>query len=262
VEVEEEEGGLRLCCYGDPGDALERIEATADATGVSFHFVHFDRILLHQLPRLREMPRLRHLSLCHNDLHSLAQLGALATLPRLASLQVARGGGVRVRGPKPPDLPILTLQVSGDGNTVVLLPHFRALIVSLIPTLTSINHAPVTVDERRAAEEAWRGHQRLYRLARSSLAARLAPLAGQLAMGLREQAPPSTGRALAPAEPVPGLARRYVGRVLGHSLAINEKISQLNELWPELVQKYEGRVREELDDPELFRQRYEALAWG
>ena len=81
-------------------------------------------------------------------------------------------------------------------------------------------------------------------------------------MGLREQAPPSTGRALAPAEPVPGLARRYVGRVLGHSLAINEKISQLNELWPELVQKYEGRVREELDDPELFRQRYEALAWG
>ena len=61
---------------------------------------------------------------------------------------------------------------------------------------------------------------------------------------------------------MPGLARRYVGRVLGHSLAINEKISQLNELWPELVQKYEGRVREELDDPELFRQRYEALAWG
>ena len=53
-----------------------------------------------------------------------------------------------------------------------------------------------------------------------------------------------------------------VGRVLGHSIAIDEKISQLNELWPEIVRKYEARVREELDDPELFRQRYEALIYG
>ena len=61
-----------------------------------------------------------------------------------------------------------------------------------------------------------------------------------------------------------------MGRVLNHSLAIDEKISQLNELWPEIVRKYEGmrrvfaeaRVREEIDDPELFRQRYEALIYG
>ena len=45
-----------------------------------------------------------------------------------------------------------------------------------------------------------------------------------------------------------------MGRVLNHSLAIDEKISQLNELWPEIVRKYEARVREEIDDPELFRQ--------
>ena len=50
--------------------------------------------------------------------------------------------------------------------------------------------------------------------------------------------------------------------MLGHSIAIDEKISQLNELWPEVVRKHEARVREELDDPELFRQRYEALIYG
>ena len=81
-------------------------------------------------------------------------------------------------------------------------------------------------------------------------------------MGLREAPPPPASRAGAQAEPPPDLARRYVGRVLSHSLAINEKISQLNELWPELVRKHEARVREELDDAELFQQRYEALAWG
>ena len=74
--------------------------------------------------------------------------------------------------------------------------------------------------------------------------------------------PPAAAAAAAAAEPVPDLARRFVGRVLGHSIAIDEKISQLNELWPEVVRKYEARVREELDDPELFRQRYEALIYG
>jgi hypothetical protein len=156
--------------------------------------------------------------------------------------------------------------VSGDGNTVVLLPHFRALAIVLLPALASLNRAAVTPDERSAAEEAWRRQQRLYRLARASLAASVAPLTCQLAMGMDQNASPpppaAAAAATAAAEPVPDLARRFVGRVLSHSLAIDEKISQLNELWPEIVRKYEARVREELDDPELFRQRYEALIYG
>ena len=155
--------------------------------------------------------------------------------------------------------------MSGDGNTVVLLPHFRALAIVHLPALAKLNGAAVTPEERGAAEEAWRRQQRLYRLARGSLAASVAPLTCQLAMGMNASPPPpaaAAAAAAAAAEPVPDLARRFVGRVLSHSLAIDEKISQLNELWPEIVRKYEARVREELDDPELFRQRYEALIYG
>ena len=149
--------------------------------------------------------------------------------------------------------------MSGDGNTVVLLPHFRALAIVLLPALASLNGMAVTPEERSAAEEAWRRQQRLYRLARGSLASSVAPLTCQLAMGM---SPPPPAAAAAGAEPVPDLARRFVGRVLNHSLAIDEKITQLNELWPEIVRKYEARVREEIDDPELFRQRYETLIYG
>jgi hypothetical protein len=110
VAVEEEEGVQHLCCYGEPGpgEALGRAEAAAleNATAASFHFVRFDRLVLHQLPRLRQMPHLCHLALCHNDLHSLSQLGALASLPKLTSLQVSVDGNtvvlVRVRNPRPP----------------------------------------------------------------------------------------------------------------------------------------------------------------
>jgi len=108
VAVEEEEGVQRLCCYGEPSEALGRAETAAleTATAASFHFVRFDRLVLHQLPRLRQMPHLCDLALCHNDLHSLAQLGALASLPNLTSLQVSGDGNsvalVRVRNPRPP----------------------------------------------------------------------------------------------------------------------------------------------------------------
>ena len=107
VAVEEEEGVQRLCCYGEPIEALGRAETAALETAIAatFHFVRFDRLVLHQLPRLRLMPNLCHLALCHNDLHSLAQLGALASLPKLTSLQVSGDGDavvlVRVRKPRP-----------------------------------------------------------------------------------------------------------------------------------------------------------------
>ena len=54
----------------------------------------------------------------------------------------------------------------------------------------------------------------------------------------------------------------YVGRVLHHSMAISEKIAQLNAAWPGLVAKHEARVHEEIADRELFRRRYEALVYG
>ena len=245
VEVEDEtrerggveEGGCRLCVYGDAAQAIDGLERSAEAHAASFQFVAMERVIATQLPRLRALPRLRHLSLSHNDFHSLTQLCALAALPKLQ-----------------------TLHVEGEGNRVALQPFFRPLAIVLLPALSSLNDEPVTAEHRRVAEHEWKQFQRLYRLARNTLAARLAPLPCQYAMGLAE-APPQQPRP-SHAEPVPDLARRFVGRVLHHSLAINEKVVELNEAWPELRRKHEERVRAEIADPELFRARYEAIIYG
>lgn len=200
-----------------------------------------ERVIATQLPRLRGLPQLRHLSLDHNDFQSLTQLCALASLPKLQSLHVG-----------------------GDGNTVVLQPHFRPLAILLLPALGALNDEPITAEQRHSAEQDWRHFQRLYGLSRSTLAARLAPLACQYAMGLREVSalqPPRPTHA-EPDESVHDLARRFVGRVLHHSLAINEKVVQLTEAWPALQRKHAERVRAELADPELFRTRYEAIVYG
>ena len=48
VEGEGEEGGVRLCCYGDSplqGEGPGRADATGLATTASFHFVPFDRLV-------------------------------------------------------------------------------------------------------------------------------------------------------------------------------------------------------------------------
>ena len=61
-------------------------------TSVSLKWLSYDRIVASYLPRLAALRRLRELTLSGNDLHSLAQLNALAILPQLTSVVVGGEG--------------------------------------------------------------------------------------------------------------------------------------------------------------------------
>ena len=58
------------------------------------------------------------------------------------------------------------------------------------------------------------------------------------------------------------LAAAFVDRVLEHALAVDEKISQLNTVWPHIVATYQARVHAEVVDRSLFLRRYQAAASG
>ena len=58
------------------------------------------------------------------------------------------------------------------------------------------------------------------------------------------------------------LANTFVGKVVEHAIAVDEKISQLNAAWPAVIAKYEAQVRGEMRDPERFYKRYAAIAHG
>ena len=208
--------GLRLSVFGDAGvDTHERPERLAKVTSVSLKWLSYDRIVASYLPRLAALRRLRELTLSGNDLHSLAQLNALAILPQLTSVVVG-----------------------GEGNTATALPHFRSRLIALLPHLKQLNGEVVADDERARAEARWRPAPTVRDVGgHAAVAARALPL--QHAMGIDEPVPPAA-RPTTPAARATSLA--YVHRVLNHAHAINEKIEQLNALWPNVVGAYEEAV--------------------
>ena len=89
-----------------------------------------------------------------------------------------------------------------------------------------------------------------------------APLPLQHAMGLSQPQAPTDDAAGVGSSSAAATSDAYVGRVVAHAIGINNKINQLNQLWPGLVGSYERRVKEEMSDRQLFIQRYEAAAYG
>ena len=236
----EEEGaaggdGLRLSVFGDAGvDTHERPERLAKVTSVSLKWLSYDRIVASYLPRLAALRRLRELTLSGNDLHSLAQLNALAILPQLTSVVVG-----------------------GEGNTATALPHFRSRLIALLPHLKQLNGEVVADDERARAEARWRRLHRLYEMSAATLQSRLAPLPLQHAMGIDEPVPPAA-RPTTPAA-ARNISLAYVHRVLNHAHAINEKIEQLNALWPNVVGAYDDAVERQIREPDVLVAHYTAV---
>jgi hypothetical protein len=54
----------------------------------------------------------------------------------------------------------------------------------------------------------------------------------------------------------------FVRRVVGHGLAVHEKVCRLNVLWPELVRRYDEAVARELEDSQALVRRYESVVYG
>jgi hypothetical protein len=100
-------GGVWLHAYGEAADALDTAPRFADAVGVSFSFLPFERLARTAFPKLRSLRRLRELHLEHTEIHSLHQLHSFACVPG-----------------------VTTLRVSVEGNPVVTHAHFRSLIES------------------------------------------------------------------------------------------------------------------------------------
>ena len=98
-----------------------------------------------------------------------------------------------------------------------------------------------------------------YRLAARAHAARPSPwLSSPAADGAPAPALKQPSGAPTPAE----VASAFVERVLGHAYLINEKISQLNALWPALVQRYEQNVVADMRDREHLIERYDDVVAG
>ena len=112
-------------------------------------------------------------------------------------------------------------------------------------------------EERAAAERCWSRLRRLYSVAAGCVHARPAQQLAAKAAGPRVASEPRG----APAE-VAELATTYVGKVVEHAIAVDEKISQLNAAWPSVIAKYEAQVRGEMRDPERFHRRYASIAYG
>ena len=267
-------GGVWLAVYGDAAETFDKTLRSENAVGVSFSYYPFERIASKSVPKLKKLRRLRELHFEHTEMHSLHQLHSLGQMPGLSALRI-----------------------SADGNPVVAHPHFRSLTISLLPQLRSLNGSEVSAAEREAADRDWRRLKRLYGLASNGLYAQLAPLSYLHAMQLGDNAPPSPQRpaSAAPASAAaskdagakagaPGgeagqregadgakanakteptvIAASFVDRVVQHALAVDEKITQLNAVWPHVVAAYQARVRAEVQDRALFLRRYEAATRG
>ena len=72
-------------------------------------------------------------------------------------------------------------------------------------------------------------------------------------------APPASAPATSPPAP---LAEAFVDRVIEHAMGVDQKISQLNASWPQIVATYHERVRADVADRALFLRRYEAATRG
>jgi len=51
-------------------------------------------------------------------------------------------------------------------------------------------------------------------------------------------------------------------QVVEHAIAVDEKIVQLNAIWPDIIAKYEAHVRTEMANSEVLMRRYRAVIHG
>lgn len=139
-------------------------------------------------------------------------------------------------------------------------------------------------EERAAAERCWRRLHHVYSVAASCTHARPAQAGkeGVKAKGATDSARNTSTEA---AE----VATAYIGKVsitwphlrpsrnsgtpcitaqhepyaqvVEHSVAVNNKISELNRTWPEVIEKYKADVRAEMSDPERLLKRYASVAY-
>ena len=300
VEVTEvAAGGVWLSVYGEAAETFDRLPRSNDAVGVSLSYFPFERICTKTISKLKKLRRLRELHFQHTEIHSLYQLHSLGQIPSISALRI-----------------------TSDGNPVVNHPHFRSLVISLLPLLRTLNGSEVTSHDRESADNMWRRLRRLYGLAGNCLHAQLAPTPFQHAMALLSDGGNSNGHGASIAaddsptsSPPPGrrparpgtaaptgskeslraqrereaeakldrereanskdpindaasaerankLADQFVGRVVDHAMAVDEKITQLNQVWPHIVGTYQARVKAEVSDRGLFLRRYEAACRG
>jgi len=233
----------RLHVFGDPADAFDRVDRQLEVNSVTFTFTAFDRVAAFFIPKLRKLPSLSELVFEQVDLSSLSQLSTFAQLPQLTTLLIKRG-----------------------DNPVVDHTHFRSFMLSTVPLLSTLNGRAVTAEERTAAEQRWSRLKRLYEVASHCVHARANLQSSPLP--LRRPVDPSTSRTNADAGRKPSVATAgavaatYVERVVDHAVAVDEKICQLNAVWPGVIARYEAQVRKEMNEPELLQRRYRAVAHG
>lgn len=238
-------GGVWLRVYGDACDTLDSVSRLADAVGVRFSYVAFDKLVPVALPRLGRLRRLREVHLDETEIHSLQQLHALSCLSHITHLGIAE-----------------------RGNPVVRHPHFTSLVLSTLPSLKMLCGEEVTAAQREEAETQWRRLRRLYTLAARGLAAARAPPPFQCVMthanggGVGGGGSAKKAHQPPPPQPPPSFVGSYIGRVVEHALGVERKIAAINTAWPAVVAGYEKRVREELDDRQVALRRYEAAARG
>lgn len=245
-----------LSVFGQPPEECLRAPVDGAASRLawaSFQYASIGWVLAEAVPRLAQASQLSELRLFHNNLSAPAQLLALRVLPQLKRLTV-----------------------SDADNPAVHSTHFRSLVVVALPALETLNGQQVTDAERAAGTALWRRLNRLYGLVAQSLALS-APCAHQLACRGRAAPLQAGGGEDVAGAPSPGATaashchngRRdrevvgsFVQRVVGHGLAVHEKMCRLNVLWSEIMRRYDEAVARELASTQALVRRYEAVVYG
>ena len=280
-------GGVWLVVYGDAADRFEKIAPRAsDAVGVSFTYYPFEHIAKRAIGQLGKLRRLREVHFEQTDIASLHQLHSLNLLSDLGITHVKIVPDANPVVAHPyfrsfvtsifPQLRLLNgIEITPDERHSAErewrgLKRLYALAANGLHApyaplpfqhAMSFVHEPASPSppalHRHFARAGKDGREKERDKDRAETAA-----AGSGASSGAPSAQGGTENGGDAADAQTQVASVFVGRVIEHALAVDEKISQLNASWPRIVATYQARVRAEVADRALFLRRYDAATRG
>ena len=255
---------------------------------MSFSYYPFGCLAPRVWSTLRKLRRLREVHLEHTEVSSLHLLVSLCTLPTLTALRISAVGNPAVNHPlfRSFVVALLPLLRSLNGREVTTLErdsaelHWRRLkrLCGLSANClhaqlasTAFQHAMQFAEvvqtikpEDEVVDPSAFVVPSFSSPAKSGGSGALPTQAG--GAGAKREASVERPRGgileMMPTEQATRLGDQFVGRVVDHALAVNEKITQLNATWPHIVATYEERVKAELVDRAVFMNRYDAACKG